>query len=86
MTLREVATVTVDLPSLKPYQGLQFVDTPGLDGVFKHNERTSYKSIRMELQALTRECTGQTRPWIMKRMEELCPDVTRRLAPELQFK
>jgi small GTP-binding protein len=34
---RKVAAVTVELPSLKPYQGLQFVDTPGLDSVFQHN-------------------------------------------------
>ncbi|MBZ5499373.1 MAG: dynamin family protein [Acidobacteriia bacterium] len=32
-----VAAVTVELPALEPYQGLQFVDTPGLDSVSQHN-------------------------------------------------
>jgi GTP-binding protein EngB required for normal cell division len=50
------------------------------------NEKTSYESIRMELQALARECASQTRPWIMKRMAELYADIERRLTRELQFK
>lgn len=50
------------------------------------NEKTSYESIRMELQALARECASQTRPWIMKRMEELCADIERRLTRELKFR
>ena len=33
----------------------------------------------MELQALATEYAGQTRPWIMKRTEELRPDLQRRL-------
>lgn len=47
------------------------------------NEKTSFESIRMELQALTRECAGQTRPWIMKRMEELGPGLAEHLKREL---
>jgi GTP-binding protein EngB required for normal cell division len=50
------------------------------------NEKTSYESIRMELQALARECASQTRPWIMKRMGELYADIERCLTRELQFK
>jgi hypothetical protein len=50
------------------------------------NEKTSYESIRTELQALARECASQTRPWIMKRMEELCADIERRLTRELKFR
>jgi GTP-binding protein EngB required for normal cell division len=34
---KKISSVTVELPSLRPYRGLQFVDTPGLDSVFQHN-------------------------------------------------
>jgi hypothetical protein len=50
------------------------------------NEKTSYESIRMELQALATECAGRTRPWIMKRMEELRPEVEGRVTRELRQK
>jgi GTP-binding protein EngB required for normal cell division len=50
------------------------------------NEKTSLESIRMELQALATECAGQTRPWIMKRMNELRPDIRERLTQELKGK
>jgi GTP-binding protein EngB required for normal cell division len=48
------------------------------------NEKTSYESIRIQLQALATECASRTRPWIMKRMEELKHDVERRITEELQ--
>src|SRR5205085_1842268 len=32
-----VERVTVELPSLERYRGLQFIDTPGLDSAFRHN-------------------------------------------------
>ena len=35
--VKRVAAVLVDLPSLRQYNGLRFVDTPGLDSVFAHN-------------------------------------------------
>ena len=50
------------------------------------NEKTSYESIRMELQALATECAGRTRPWIMRRMEELRPEVEQRVTQELREK
>jgi GTP-binding protein EngB required for normal cell division len=50
------------------------------------NEKTSYESIRMELQALAANCAGRTRPWIMKRMEELRPEVEKRITAELRQK
>lgn len=50
------------------------------------NEKTSYESIRMELQALATECAGRTRPWIMRRMEELRPGVEERVTRELRQK
>lgn len=50
------------------------------------NEKTSYESIRMELQALATECAGLTRPWIMRRMEELRPEVEQRVTRELREK
>ena len=34
---KKVASVEIELPELKPFEGLQFVDTPGLGSVFKHN-------------------------------------------------
>jgi hypothetical protein len=36
-----VAVVDVETPSLEAYQGIRFVDTPGLGSVFTHNTRTS---------------------------------------------
>ena len=39
--LRQVARITVDLPELRRFAGLQFVDTPGLESALAHNTRTS---------------------------------------------
>ena len=39
--LKQVAVVLVDLPSLRVYSGIRFVDTPGLDSVFAHNTEAS---------------------------------------------
>lgn len=36
-----VAIVDVEVPSLRPYRGVRFVDTPGLGSVYAHNTRTS---------------------------------------------
>lgn len=38
---KRVAVVDVELPSLAPYEGVRFVDTPGLGSVFAHNTRVS---------------------------------------------
>ncbi|MDP2657194.1 MAG: dynamin family protein, partial [Candidatus Deferrimicrobium sp.] len=38
---KRVAVVDVELPSLVPYEGVRFVDTPGLGSVFAHNTRVS---------------------------------------------
>lgn len=38
---KAVAIVDVETPSLRPYEGIRFVDTPGLGSVFTHNTRTS---------------------------------------------
>ena len=38
---KSVKAVEVDLPQLKPYEGLEFIDTPGLGSVFKHNTEVS---------------------------------------------
>ncbi|MHB8941420.1 MAG: P-loop NTPase family protein, partial [Desulfobacteria bacterium] len=38
---KRVAVVDVELPSLAPYEGIRFVDTPGLGSVFAHNTRVS---------------------------------------------
>jgi small GTP-binding protein len=50
------------------------------------NEKNSYESIRLELQALATQCAGQTRPKIMKRLEELSPEIQQCLTQELQDK
>jgi hypothetical protein len=34
---KQVARVRVELPSMDRYQGIRFVDTPGLESVFEHN-------------------------------------------------
>lgn len=47
------------------------------------NEKASFESIRMDLSALATECAGQTRPWIMKRMNELHPAITERVTRAL---
>jgi len=38
---KRVAVVDVELPSLAPYEGVRFVDTPGLGSVFAHNTQVS---------------------------------------------
>ncbi len=38
---KRVAVVDVELPSLAPYEGVRFVDTPGMGSVFAHNTRVS---------------------------------------------
>jgi len=38
---KQVALVEVELPALAPYEGIRFVDTPGLGSVFAHNTRAS---------------------------------------------
>jgi hypothetical protein len=38
---KRVAEVDVELPSLAPYDGVRFIDTPGLGSVFVHNTRVS---------------------------------------------
>lgn len=39
--VKQVASVEVTLPSLAPFQGIRFVDTPGLGSVFAHNTQAS---------------------------------------------
>jgi len=38
---KQVALVDVELPVLAPYEGIRFVDTPGLGSVFAHNTKVS---------------------------------------------
>jgi len=38
---REVVLITVELPELRRFRGLQFVDTPGLDSALSHNTQAS---------------------------------------------
>ena len=48
------------------------------------DEKTSFESIRIELQALMTESAGQTRPWIVKRMNEISPDVEKRVTMDIR--
>ena len=47
------------------------------------DEKTSYELIRLDLQALATESASRTRPWIMKRMEQIRPEITQRVTREL---
>jgi GTP-binding protein EngB required for normal cell division len=38
---KEVERITVELPELRRFRGLQFVDTPGLDSALSHNTQAS---------------------------------------------
>lgn len=38
---RQVGLITVELPELRRFRGLKFVDTPGLESALSHNTRTS---------------------------------------------
>ena len=38
---KQVALVDVELPALAPYEGIRFVDTPGLGSAFAHNTRAA---------------------------------------------
>lgn len=40
---KQVASVTVELPALKPLKPLIFVDTPGLGSAFTHNTETTFQ-------------------------------------------
>jgi ribosome biogenesis GTPase A len=40
---KNVLWVDVELPELKPYEGLRFVDTPGLGSIFKYNSEVTEK-------------------------------------------
>src|ERR1017187_9192992 len=39
--VRQVDLLTVELPELRRFRGLKFVDTPGLDSALSHNTQTS---------------------------------------------
>ena len=39
--VRQLAMVDVEVPSLAAYQGIRFVDTPGLGSLHRHNTRTA---------------------------------------------
>lgn len=39
--VKQVAIVDVELPTLAPFKGIRFVDTPGLGSIFAHNTRIS---------------------------------------------
>lgn len=38
---KRVFDVLIETPALKPYAGLQFIDTPGLNSIYAHNSETS---------------------------------------------
>ncbi len=40
---KQVASVEVELPALKPLESLEFVDTPGLGSAFAHNTETTFQ-------------------------------------------
>ena len=40
---KQVASVEVELPALKPLEPLEFVDTPGLGSAFVHNTETTFQ-------------------------------------------
>ena len=39
--VRQIDLITVELPELRRFRGLKFVDTPGLDSALSHNTQTS---------------------------------------------
>ena len=39
--VRQVDSITVELPELRRFRGLKFVDTPGLESALSHNTQTS---------------------------------------------
>ncbi|MGO9231230.1 MAG: dynamin family protein [Bryobacteraceae bacterium] len=39
--MKQAGLITVELPELRRFRGLQFVDTPGLESVLSHNTQTS---------------------------------------------
>ena len=38
---KQVDLITVELPELRRFRGLKFVDTPGLESALSHNTQTS---------------------------------------------
>ena len=45
LNAKNVSTVDIELPYLQKFKGLRFIDTPGIDSLFKHNTITTKKWI-----------------------------------------
>ena len=56
---KQVDLITVELPELRRFRGLKFVDTPGLESALSHNTQTS---LGLAAECGTRVGGGQRRP------------------------
>src|ERR1035441_7858687 len=55
---RQVDLITVELPELRRFRGLKFVDTPGLESALSHNTQTSLHWLPNVGLALDRKSVG----------------------------
>ena len=80
---KRVAVVDVELPALAPYEGIRFVDTPGLGSIFAHNTRVSKEwrilpvSNRPGFEGMREEVAKYLRERIAGRREEAFGEIAR---------
>jgi GTP-binding protein EngB required for normal cell division len=76
---KNVLWVDIDLPSLKPYDGLRFVDTPGLGSIFKHNSAVTEKwapEIGVAIVAISADRPlSENEILLIREVEKYSPDI-----------
>jgi signal recognition particle receptor subunit beta len=74
-----VLWVDVDLPALKLYDGIRFVDTPGLGSIFKHNSEVTEKwapEIGVAIVAISADRPlSENEILLIKEVEKYSPDI-----------
>jgi GTP-binding protein EngB required for normal cell division len=76
---KNVLWVDVELPELKPYRGLRFVDTPGLGSIFRHNSEVTEKwapEIGVAIVAISADRPlSESEILLIKEAEKYSPDI-----------
>ncbi|MFH0977635.1 MAG: dynamin family protein [Spirochaetota bacterium] len=77
--IKDVLWVDVELPELKQYEGLRFVDTPGLGSIFKHNSEVTEKwapEIGVAIVAVSADRPlAENEIVLLKEVEKYSPDI-----------
>ena len=76
---KKVVSVDIELPELKKFEGLRFVDTPGLGSVFRHNTETT--NIWIPNSSIAFVLTSAEKPLsesdfkMIREISQYCPEV-----------